>query len=169
MPPRDNRQAPAKSAPAPASAPVLTRVEALSPAGVAAAADLLTHAPDRWGAAAVRAELENPASLALLGYAGGEAACFCAFTHAADEASLNNLVTAPAHRRRGAARALLTAAFSRLRALGVKTVYLEVRKNDPAPAALYMSLGFCAVGERKNFYGPGQDALIMKKELEADL
>lgn len=77
--------------------------------------------------------------LAWLGPAGGTALLEPAGTH-------------PAHRRRGYATAVLGAAFRRLAGLGATGVaVLTPVANRPA-VALYRSLGFSAVGERRAYH-----------------
>ena len=43
-------------------------------------------------------------------------------------------------------------------------ITLEVRKSNASAIKLYEKCGFCAVGERKNFYEkPCEDAILMTK------
>lgn len=61
-----------------------------------------------------------------------------------------------AYRRRGLARALLSAALE-------GTVFLEVRAGNASAIALYSTLGFTVTGRRKDYYsGPREDALVME-------
>ncbi|MFC5835352.1 GNAT family N-acetyltransferase, partial [Nonomuraea insulae] len=50
--------------------------------------------------------------------------------------------THPAHRRRGLATATTLAALHTARDLGARTARVTTRDNDPAPRALYQTLGF---------------------------
>lgn len=86
-----------------------------------------------------------------------------AFQLAAGEASLDTLTIPPDFRRRGVGRALLSAALAQLCAEGAAVCFLEVREGNAPAIALYKSLGFAAVGRRRNFYrGPDEDALVMR-------
>ena len=78
-----------------------------------------------------------------------------------------NLAVAPEYRRRGIGRALVTELCDRLiREKQVHVLTLEVRDSNEAAIALYMSLGFCQVGLRNNYYlRPREDARILRKEL----
>jgi [ribosomal protein S18]-alanine N-acetyltransferase len=79
----------------------------------------------------------------------------------AGEMHLLNLAIHPAHRRRGIARALLTAALTQGRSQNVFVVWLEVRPSNAAALALYHSFGFKEVGRRPRYYHDnGEDALI---------
>lgn len=75
---------------------------------------------------------------------------------------LHRVVVDPAYRRRGVATGLMRAAARAARQRGAAQMMLEVRwDNDPAILA-YQRFGFEQLGVRRNYYGPGQDALIMK-------
>ncbi len=79
----------------------------------------------------------------------------------ADEMHLLNLAIHPAHRRRGLARSLLTAALAQARSQGAAVVWLEVRPSNAAALALYQSFGFEEIGVRPGYYNDnGEDALI---------
>jgi ribosomal protein S18 acetylase RimI-like enzyme len=58
---------------------------------------------------------------------------------------------APAHRRRGLARALLTRALGAMLARGVDTVRLQVRAGNAPAVALYESLGFRRLKEHARY------------------
>ena len=75
---------------------------------------------------------------------------------------LHRLVVAPGHRRLGIGAALVRAGLDALRHHGVRAVLLEVDyANEPA-IALYQRLGFEQLTARRDYYGPGQHALILK-------
>ena len=79
----------------------------------------------------------------------------------AEEMHLLNLAVHPAYRRRGIARALLTAALERSRGQGATVAWLEVRPSNTAALALYQSFGFEEIGVRSGYYSDnGEDALL---------
>jgi ribosomal-protein-alanine N-acetyltransferase len=41
---------------------------------------------------------------------------------------------------------------------------LEVEKSNSAAIELYKSLGYMQISVRMDYYGPGQDAFVMRKE-----
>jgi ribosomal-protein-alanine N-acetyltransferase len=45
------------------------------------------------------------------------------------------------------------------------SMMLEVGVNNSSAISLYESLGYSIINTRKNYYGPGLDAHVMKKEL----
>lgn len=90
----------------------------------------------------------------LLGYVG----IYCTL----DEGEITNVAVAPAARRRGIARALLTELKQQLACRNVARIVLEVRVSNEPAIRLYEQLGFSMLGVRKNFYEkPTEDAYIM--------
>ncbi len=77
-------------------------------------------------------------------------------------ADLHRLVVAPAARRLGLGEGLVRAGLTAVRHLGAKAVILEVDYTNEAAIRLYQRIGFEQLAARRNYYGPGQDALIMK-------
>ncbi len=79
-----------------------------------------------------------------------------------DEGQITNVVTHPAHRRRGLADCLLQALLAEARARGLATLSLEVRESNTAAVALYQKHGFFVAGKRNYFYkNPREHALVM--------
>ena len=86
---------------------------------------------------------------------------------AAGEAELLTLAVDPARRRRGAGRALLAAFEARARAEGAAEAALEVAEGNAAARALYAGAGWREAGRRPGYYADGQDALVLRKALDA--
>lgn len=104
------------------------------------------------------AEHRWPAGVDLVGY-------LCRWI-VEDEAQVLNVTIHPSWRRRGLGRWLLERALVDAVRRGARRATLEVRRHNAPAIALYERMGFRRVGERKNYYGPGEDALLMEKELE---
>lgn len=84
----------------------------------------------------------------LVAYAGdGTPAGFVACA----EGFLVQVGAVPEWRGRGIGRALATAALERLRARGATEVHLDVNVNNPASAALFLSLGCTAIARRARY------------------
>ena len=82
-----------------------------------------------------------------------------------DEMHILNLAVHPDARRSGTGRALVQRVLDDAAAHAASSVSLEVgRSNEPA-AALYRAMGFAETGLRRNYYGEGQDAVIMERRL----
>jgi len=85
---------------------------------------------------------------------------FCAWRQTADdEAELLNMAVEPRMRRKGVATALLE--DLRRRAKG--SIFLEVEAGNTAAQTLYRRAGWEEVSVRKDYYGPGRNAIVMKK------
>jgi len=79
-----------------------------------------------------------------------------------DEVHVLNVATAPQHRRRGVARAVMDEVLARGKARRCTLATLEVRRGNEGALQLYRSLGFRPVGIRPNYYvDEGEDAIVM--------
>jgi [ribosomal protein S18]-alanine N-acetyltransferase len=94
---------------------------------------------------------------------------FCLIRTAADEAEVLTIAVSPTQRGRGFGRMLMEEALRRLYRERVAACFLEVDRGNVAALALYRSLGFLDVGQRKGYYRPpdGSDgtALVMRAQL----
>ena len=123
-----------------------------------------------WSRQMYLAELENK-GVSFLYVARDEqrvAVGFCSCWLVLDELHINNLAVEPAHRRAGAASALLNRVLADGVAHGARRATLEVRRsNDPA-LRLYERFGFSVTGVRHGYYShPVEDALVLwREELE---
>lgn len=97
--------------------------------------------------------------------AEGEVVGYCGASFVIDEAEVGNLCVAGKYRREGIAKKVMAGVFERLKEKGVKTLFLEVNKENMPALKLYEMLGFETYGSRKDYYGQGQDALLLKIEL----
>jgi ribosomal-protein-alanine N-acetyltransferase len=77
-------------------------------------------------------------------------------------ADLHRLLVAPGHRRSGVGFALTCAGLEAVRHLGAQAVLLEVDYANEAAIALYQRVGFEQLTARRDYYGPGRHALILK-------
>ncbi len=75
-----------------------------------------------------------------------------------DELEILNLAVAPAHRRRGIARALVRGVLQTLEG----AAFLEVRESNADARKLYESIGFTVTGRRPGYYtAPREAAIVM--------
>ena len=108
-----------------------------------------------------------PPNIGLLDEENGEPTGYIGLDAVADTGEILTLAVKEEARRRGVATRLIRAGERRLRTLGVKEIFLEVRLSNLAAQALYEKEGFVPVGRRKNYYVlPREDALICRKELK---
>ena len=81
----------------------------------------------------------------------------------ADEGEILNVGVEPARRRHGVGSVLVSAGLDRLRALGARQVFLEVRESNVAARALYGRFGFVEVSRRAKYYRrPVEDAILLR-------
>ena len=80
----------------------------------------------------------------------------------ADEVHVLNVAVAPAFRGQGLGAALMREALREARTARARAVTLEVRRSNANGRRLYEAFGFEEVGLRPNYYGRGEDALIMR-------
>lgn len=88
----------------------------------------------------------------------------------AGEAHLLNICIEQALRRHGIGRELLFAVFERARSIGVRDVFLEVRRSNRPAITLYEALGFERLGVRRGYYQAHEgreDAIVYRLELGA--
>jgi [ribosomal protein S18]-alanine N-acetyltransferase len=89
---------------------------------------------------------------------------YCVYQVVADEMHILDLAVRAERQRRGLARWLLEFALDQARRRGAARAFLEVRRSNQAALALYRSLGFRVLAERRLYYrDPGEDALVLVK------
>lgn len=121
-----------------------------------------------WSAALFLQELKISFSRIILLRAGGRAGPVLGFLcrwFVADEVHVLNVAVHPDHRRRGIGSALMREMLEEAREVRAAAVTLEVRRGNAEAIRLYERLRFEEVGVRRNYYGRGEDALIMRLAL----
>ena len=83
-----------------------------------------------------------------------------------DEVHILNLAVHPEVRSTGAGRALVQRILDDAVGHGATSVSLEVRPGNAAALGLYRAMGFSQIGLRKNYYGRGEDAVIMERRFD---
>jgi ribosomal-protein-alanine N-acetyltransferase len=87
-----------------------------------------------------------------------------------DELHLLNLTVATAWQGQGHGSAMLRAVQGRAAALGLSSLWLEVRQSNARARALYRRRGFTEVGLRKGYYPAAlqrEDAVVMTLPIAA--
>ncbi len=96
----------------------------------------------------------------------GQPAGFLCRWLVADECHILNVAVHPELRRGGIAMALMAEAISEAKTKNIRLVTLEVRRSNVAARSLYRKLHFEERRLRTNYYGPGEDAIVMELHLE---
>ena len=109
-----------------------------------------------WDGPAFHSLLATPGAFGLLHEDGG----FVLLRQAGGEAEVLTLAVTPASRRQGIARSLLAAAVARV----AGPVFLEVAADNVAALGLYQDGGFVPCGRRRDYYGPGRDAVVLRRD-----
>lgn len=85
----------------------------------------------------------------------------------ADECHILNVAVHPELRRGGIGMALMAEAIGEAKTKTIRLVTLEVRRSNVAARSLYRRLNFEERRLRTNYYGPGEDAIVMELHLDA--
>lgn len=78
-------------------------------------------------------------------------------------ADIQTIAVDPGHRGRGIARDLLARLLTAAETGRCTEVLLEVRADNAQAIALYDAAGFTVIARRSAYYGPGEDALVMRR------
>jgi len=120
-----------------------------------------------WSASQYKEEFSSPTrhfvvalddSQNIIGYAG-------VFAPGEAEADVLTVGVIPEHRRKGIAQALMALITDWARSQGSTAMMLEVKTDNIEAIAMYESFGYSHLNIRKNYFGAGLDALVMRKEL----
>ncbi len=118
-----------------------------------------------WESKAIETLITDSNKTCLIAELDGTIAAYVGAESVLDESNIGNIVTHKDYRGRGIATRLFDALLKELKEQGIAKVFLEV-EHDNAPAiALYEKSGFTKYGHRRDYYGPGKDAVLMSKEL----
>jgi len=103
------------------------------------------------------ASIKTPSGEALAGY-------LCRWL-VADECHVLNVAVHPELRRMGVGERLMSDAITEAKAKNAHLVTLEVRRSNLPARGLYRKLNFEERRLRHNYYGPGEDAIVMELRL----
>ena len=127
--------------------------------------ELFPYSP--WSAGQYREEISAPTRLfvvalddasRVIGYAG-------VFAPGGAEADVLTVGVVPMHRGQGIARELMARITQWAINQGSIAMMLEVKTDNVEAISLYESLGYTKLNVRKDYFGSGLDALVMRKEL----
>jgi len=93
----------------------------------------------------------------------GAVAGYCGLWHVVNEGHITNIAVKPGFRNRGVGSMLVEKLISFAVEKEMLGLTLEVRMGNRAAFALYNRYGFKPEGIRKEYYGSGEDAVIMWK------
>ena len=127
--------------------------------------ELFPYSP--WSASQYREEFSTPTrhfvvaideQQSIVGYAG-------VFAPGEAEADILTVGVVPEQRGKGIAKALMAQITDWAKSQGTTAMMLEVKVDNVEAIGLYQSLGYSQLNVRKNYFGPGLDAQVMRLEL----
>ena len=127
--------------------------------------DLFPYSP--WSASQYKEEFSSPTrhfvvaideAHNIIGYAG-------VFAPGGAEADVLTVGVIPAQRGKGIARQLMAMITDWATAQGSIAMMLEVKVDNSEAIGLYESLGYSKLNIRKDYFGAGLDAVVMRLEL----
>ena len=127
--------------------------------------ELFPYSP--WSASQYKEEFSAPTrhfvvavdhEQSIIGYAG-------VFAPGGAEADVLTVGVVPNHRGKGIARQLMALITDWAHEQGSTAMMLEVKVDNQDAIGLYESLGYSKLNTRKDYFGSGLDALVMRLEL----
>ncbi len=117
-----------------------------------------------WSENALSEELSNNFARFIVALSNGEIVGYIGSHNVLGEVYITNVAVFPEYRKNGFGEALIKMLVETVKNENADFITLEVRKSNASAIKLYEKCGFCAVGERKNFYEkPCEDAILMTK------
>ncbi|MGA0567065.1 tRNA (adenosine(37)-N6)-threonylcarbamoyltransferase complex transferase subunit TsaD [Rathayibacter sp. KR2-224] len=123
---------------------------------------------DAWSPDLMHGELTSPHSYYLVAEREGAVVGYSGLrcVSGATDADIQTIAVAPSARRLGLGRSLMHDMIDEAARRGARTVFLEVRDDNPQAQSLYTSLGFEPIAVRPHYYQPDDvDAIVMRLEL----
>ena len=127
--------------------------------------ELFPYSP--WSASQYKEEFSSPTrhfvvavdeAQNIIGYAG-------VFAPGGAEADVLTVGVIPSQRGKGVARQLMALITDWAKQQGSIAMMLEVKVDNTEAIGLYESLGYATLNTRKDYFGAGLDALVMRLEL----
>ena len=127
--------------------------------------ELFPYSP--WSASQYKEEFSSPTrhfvvaldeAQNIVGYAG-------VFAPGGAEADVLTVGVVPLHRGKGIAKALMALITDWAKAQGSTAMMLEVKIDNLEAIGLYEALGYSKLNIRKDYFGAGLDAQVMRLEL----
>ena len=91
---------------------------------------------------------------------------FYDYWHTFDSATIAQIAVEPMYQRHKFGSQLLEEIIKDAKAKKVRTITLEVRRNNEKAVNLYQKYGFMTTLTKEKYYSNGDDALYMMKELD---
>ena len=120
-----------------------------------------------WPIEQFREEIGGATRKFIIGEAAGEVVAYAGafLPSVGGAADLMTIAVDPEYRKQGIATHLIAELEKWAKSKGGDSMMLEVEVTNSGAIALYLKLGYKKLNIRKNYYGYGKDAQIMKRAL----
>lgn len=122
---------------------------------------LETDFDDFWNYNIIKSELLNENSTLFIAKSNSSIVAFAGIWQVVDIMHLNDIVVAKKFRNQGIGKILLNHIINYTKEQNVNELTLEVRQDNLPAINLYKHFNFQIIGERKNYYGANNNAIIM--------
>lgn len=124
-----------------------------------------SYGHEAWTMAQFKEEFSSKERMYVVAELAGELIAYAGVVNLAGTADVLTVTVADGHRRKGIGRELLRRLIDWSRTQKCEAIMLEVRVGNEEAIPLYESFGFIEISRRKDYYGPGKPAIVMRKEL----
>lgn len=115
-----------------------------------------------WSMDMIRSELKHVFSLGFLLLKDYQHIGYLLARNYSDEAEILRIAIKPSYQRRGLGKLLWIYFLKEAQLKGIKKVYLEVSDKNLQAQNFYKKIGFKEIGVRKNYYGVGENAIMLE-------
>ena len=120
---------------------------------------------DPWSIDQIKSEYAAPGRYYIVAEFEGSVIGYAGIVKRGDSGDVLTISVAKSHRRKGIGRELLRRLIDWARTNNCEAMMLEVRVGNDEAQPLYTAFGFVEISRRPNYYGPGRDAIVMRKDL----
>ena len=114
-----------------------------------------------WNYNIIKSELLNENSTLFIAKKSSSIVAFAGIWQVVDIMHLNDIVVAKKFRNQGIGKTLLNYIINYTQKQNINELTLEVRQDNLPAINLYKHFNFKTIGERKNYYGANNNAIIM--------
>ena len=124
-----------------------------------------SYGHEAWTMAQFKEEFAGKDRMYVVAESAGALIAYAGVVNLAGTADVLTVTVEEEHRRKGIGRELLRRLIDWSRTQKCEAIMLEVRVGNEEAIPLYESFGFIEISLRKDYYGPGKPAIVMRKEL----
>ncbi len=111
-------------------------------------------------------EYSNPLISGKIAVLNDKIVGFILYQTLTEEAEIHLVVVENEFRKLGIGKALIVNTLAEMRKNGIKYLFLEVSESNSLAIKLYEKLGFKQIGIRENYYGKGNNGIVMMLKIE---